>query len=107
MHVPGVRWLALRTTKPCRSKMARYHGRRPAERSRSRPPSFRALFKVRICSAASDPCGSNQSIESMMTAMVSVPGLIRVTTSLMSSVWMRRPSNAPGRESLAWAFAET
>lgn len=32
--------------------------------------------------------------------------MIRLITSLISSVWMRRPSNAPGDDSRTWAFED-
>lgn len=85
-----------------------------------RPPFFKALLKVRAWAGAESSAGSNQSIESIIwckvsmesplsaililtTAIVRVPGVIRLITSLISSVWMRRPSNAPGVESLTCA----
>lgn len=56
--------------------------------------------------AASDDVGSNQSMESITTAMVNVPGERRAMTSFISSVWIRRPSNAPGVDSLTWALGD-
>jgi hypothetical protein len=45
-------------------------------------------------------------MESMTTAIVRVPGAMREMTSLISSVWMRKPVKADGFERRAWALAE-
>ena len=66
IHVPGNLAAVLRASKPNLSKTGVYHGLNPAERSKTRPPSFRARFSAAIWMAASGPCGLNQSIESMI-----------------------------------------
>ena len=118
IRVPGMRADTLLVEKPNRSKRAIYHGRSPAERRKTRPSGFKARFSAAICVAASDAQGSNQSIESitcgslveffdrklqalLTMAIDNVPGMIFAITSLISSVWIRKPSNAPGFESLA------
>lgn len=40
----------------------------------------------------------------LTTAMVKLPGLMRAMTSSSPSVWIRRPSKAPGADSLTWAL---
>lgn len=42
----------------------------------------------------------------LTTAMVKLRGVIRLITSFISSVWIRRPSKAPGDESLRWALGD-
>lgn len=41
---------------------------------------------------------------SLTTAMVRVPGEMRLSTSSKQSVCIRRPSKAPGRDNLACDF---
>lgn len=117
---PGTLTLALRALKPCFSKTVVYHGLRPADRSSTRPPSLRATLSALTCVSASEAPGENQSMLSMIwlnrsatsnensrddsdglltTAMVNVPGDMRFNVSLTQSVWMRKPSKAPGRDS--------
>ncbi len=124
IQVPGRRAAARWARNPSFSNTETYHGRKPADRSKTLPPSFSAWLRASTCMAAASPWGSNQSMESMIwhihishhvypssyrqrpltTAIVKVAGLIRAMTSLISSVCMRRPENASGRESLACAF---
>lgn len=104
MHVPGFLSPTRRTEKPSDWKTSMYHGLMLAERNMTRPPILSAWFSATTCSSAAESLGSNQSMESMTTAMVRVLGVIRARTSLNSSVWIRRPSNALGRESLTWAL---
>lgn len=49
---------------------------------------------------ASMPSVSNQSIESIITAIVKVSDCSLPNTSLISSVWILTPSNACGFDSL-------
>lgn len=105
MQVPGNLAPTLLAMKPHLSNTGMYHGVRPAERSITRPPGFNARLRAWICVRASSPLGSNQSMLSITTAIVKVPLAMRLITSLISSVWIRRPSKAPGRESFACALA--
>lgn len=43
---------------------------------------------------------------SITTTMVRVDGRMRAMTSLISSVWMRRPLNALGLLSLTWLLGD-
>ena len=105
-HSPGNLAPTLLAAKPNLSKTGIYQGLRPAERSKTRPASFNARLSAWIWISASSPAGSNQSIESMTMAMVRLWGATRAMTSLISSVWIRRFSKAPGRLRRAWALAE-
>jgi len=105
IHAPGGNLAATRfATNPPSSKVFTYHGLSPALLTMTRPPTLSALFTARICVRAASPPGSNQSILSISTAIVSVSGAMRSNTSTNSSVWMRRPSNAPGEERRMCAF---
>ena len=44
--------------------------------------------------------------EKQTTATVTVSGLMRASTSTNSSVWIRRPSNAPGCDRVLCAASE-
>ena len=107
MHFPS----SLRPTQshlnPLSAKLLTYHGFNAAERNNTRPPMRSTLFRARTCSFAAGWCGSgsNQSIESMRMAILSVDGVMRAMTSIIASVCMRRPSKAVGLESLAYALA--
>lgn len=94
IHAPGTRTATLLHAKPSLSKTVTYHGSRPALRSITLPLTFNALLSARICRTACFPSGGNQSMLSITTTIVSVPGRIRAMTSLISSVWMRSPLNA-------------
>ena len=50
----------------CAEKLAMYHGRKPALRRSTRPPSFIAQFTARISAVAAGPSRSNQSMWSMI-----------------------------------------
>lgn len=112
-------------SKPHCSKRSVYHGRRAADRKKTRPPSLSTLLRARTCETAACvvSAGSNQSIESMSCgcvsvlvwsvdqcwltmAMVKVDGVMREMTSMISSVWMRRLSNVPFLDSFEWLFWE-
>ena len=119
MHVPGTLFPTQEQAKLFASKASMYHGLIAAERSRTRPPNLSTLYNAITCSLAAELAGSNQSMESMTcaisigmvkrgrlltTAMVRVSWAILAITSLISSVCMRRPSKAPGLDSLACAL---
>jgi len=104
-HVPGMRAPTLFAANPRLSKTGTYHGLKPADLKKTRPCSLSARLRALICRPASGPVGLNQSIESMITAMVNVLGERREMTSLISSVWIRSPSNAPGFDNFLCAFA--
>lgn len=103
VHVPaGTRAATLLLVNPSSSNTFTYHGLRPALLKSTRPPIFSERLTARTCSGASGPPGVNQSILSIRTAMVRLPGCMRAKTSLSSSVWMRRLSRAEGAERRAW-----
>lgn len=86
IHAPGTRHATLLHAKPSSAKTSRYHGSNPALRTITRPPTFNARFRPRICFRACFPSRGNQSMLSITTTMVSVPGRMRATTSPSSSV---------------------
>lgn len=101
--VPGGPLAAtLLLVKPCCSKTLTYHGLNPALLNNTLPPILSERLTARTCSGASGPPGVNQSMLSMRTAMVRLPGCMRAKTSESSSVWMRRLSRAVGAERRAW-----
>jgi hypothetical protein len=66
IQVPGVRAAARWVRNPSFSNTETYQGRKPADRSKTLPPSFSAWLRASTCMAAASPWGSNQSMESMI-----------------------------------------
>lgn len=62
-----------------------------------------ALCLVRMVLVDRETCGK-ESREVLTTAMVKVPGVRRLMTSLSSSVCILKPSKAPGVDNVTWAF---
>lgn len=86
MHAPSIRAPWRLEVNPWDSKTLTYHGWRADERRRTRPPMARARLSLLIWAAAAWEPVSNQSMLSMTTATVRVPGVIRAMTSSNSSV---------------------
>ena len=106
MQLPGTLTATLLTLNPHSPNTRIYHGSSPALLSITLPFTLSARFNARICLSACVPVGGNQSIESMTTTIVRVPGRILAITSEISSVWMRSPLKAFGLESLTCDFGE-
>ena len=86
MHFPAVRFPTQSPLKPFCSNTSVYHGLSAAVLNNTLPPTFSTRLRAITCSSASLPSGLNQSILSISTAMVSVPGEIRHITSINASV---------------------
>ena len=103
MQTPSLLSPTLLALNPSASNSFKYHGFNAEDLSSTRPPTASARFSLDICLDAALSLGSNQSMLSITTATVSVPGAILAITSSSSSVWIRSPSSAPSRESAACA----
>jgi hypothetical protein len=86
IQLPGTLTATLLQLNPHSPNTRRYHGSRPALLNITLPRTFNARFSARICLSACVPCGGNQSMLSMTTTIVKVPGRILEMTSEISSV---------------------